>query len=396
MKQLFFLGGELQMKRKIKLLSEEGSGLVLSLMVLLVLSVLGASLGAITISSLKLGTISRDSNSAYYIAEAGANRAYEEFKKEILQKYKDSETEQIYFDKIETSEKSYGADSFEKQFGVQPEAKVKIFPTSPFEKREAEREFTIQSIGEIDGKKRIVEKKVLIKWVEKPTEIEDLDIPDNTVAITKEEEIKFTGHAGKDDKFNYIEKDPDFGRFSNYVTSLQSQKGKAQELNSYENLNGVYKTKNIEKATIEITKPNHAIIFVDKLEINHKGLLNVTGDGTLILVANNNLKIDAKNSYFNKSKANVRIVYTGTNRIDIDGSLHAQIIAPRAIVEIQNNGEVYGTVVSKELEINNKTVLEYHPFEFPTLNGGGSQTEIEIGDLVDPGPVLEVEFENSE
>ncbi|MDZ7835806.1 MAG: pilus assembly PilX N-terminal domain-containing protein [Alkalibacterium sp.] len=70
-------------KKCLYIKNEEGSGLVLALMTLLVLSVLGASLGAVTVGSFKLGDVNRDDTSAYYIAEAGANMAYEEME-EVL------------------------------------------------------------------------------------------------------------------------------------------------------------------------------------------------------------------------------------------------------------------------------------------------------------------------
>lgn len=63
---------------------EDGAGLVLALMVLMVLAVLGVAVAGVTIGSHKLGDISRDSNSAYYIAEAGANLAYDEIESGVL------------------------------------------------------------------------------------------------------------------------------------------------------------------------------------------------------------------------------------------------------------------------------------------------------------------------
>ena len=77
---------------------EDGAGLVLALMVLMVLTVLGLTVAGVTIGSHKLGDTSRDSNSAYYIAEAGANLAYEEIKNSVMPAYVSSNNnEVIYF-----------------------------------------------------------------------------------------------------------------------------------------------------------------------------------------------------------------------------------------------------------------------------------------------------------
>ena len=84
-------------KMKNVLVNEQGSGLVLALMVLLVLSVLGSALGMVTINSHRLADHTQDTNSAYYIAEAGANMAYEEFKAGILSAYDISSTEDDFF-----------------------------------------------------------------------------------------------------------------------------------------------------------------------------------------------------------------------------------------------------------------------------------------------------------
>ena len=67
--------------------NEDGAGLVLALMVLMVFAVLGVAVGAVTIGSHKLGDISRDNNSAYYIAEAGANLAYKEIEIGVMDAY---------------------------------------------------------------------------------------------------------------------------------------------------------------------------------------------------------------------------------------------------------------------------------------------------------------------
>ena len=81
---------------------EKGSGLVLTLMVLLVLSVLGVSIGALTLGSYRLSDANRDDTSAYYVAEAGAVAAYESIQSQVLGAYESNATEGSFYDHVST------------------------------------------------------------------------------------------------------------------------------------------------------------------------------------------------------------------------------------------------------------------------------------------------------
>lgn len=151
---------------EIKHLREEnGSGLVLTLMVLLVLSVLGISIGTLTIGSYRLGDANRDGTSAYYVAEAGAVAAYEEIQSQVLQVYKKNATEGAFYDHISTIVSDQAGPSsvdFEPQFGSKPTATITTA-------REDEKTYIITSTGEVDGKKRTVTKEFTVTWIEKNT-----------------------------------------------------------------------------------------------------------------------------------------------------------------------------------------------------------------------------------
>ncbi|NLC40394.1 MAG: hypothetical protein GX763_05700, partial [Clostridiaceae bacterium] len=111
---------------------EDGAGLVLALMVLMVFAILGIAVAGVTVGSHKLGNISRDSNSAYYIAEAGANLAYEGIKNGVMPAYENSSNDEtIYFNNIAGmiaafNPKEYAEETFETQFGDQPKATITI------------------------------------------------------------------------------------------------------------------------------------------------------------------------------------------------------------------------------------------------------------------------------
>lgn len=184
-------------KKRMKsiLLNEEGSGLVIVLMVLVVLSALGSTLGVVTIGSMQLSEHTQESNSAYYIAEAGANMAYEEFKAEVLSVYANTDSENVFFEELynESGNKpaiqgvTYSEDYFQKNGSNQPMASIEV--EKPHETGD-QRTYTIKSTGTINGKTRVVEKPVVITWIPKnsskvPT------LPKNTVMMIKNK-ITFT------------------------------------------------------------------------------------------------------------------------------------------------------------------------------------------------------------
>lgn len=177
--------------------NEDGSGLILALMTLMVLSVLGLSLGAITIGSHRLSSVNRDTTSAYYIAEAGVNQAYEEIESIVLSAYEGSSTQDSFFDKIDGSADKYidGASvgDFGEQFGDSPKATVHL--TKENGDSENIISYTLISEGSVDNKSRVVEKKFEVTWVDKDTGNNLPFFPQNAALISRSK-IDMTGSAG--------------------------------------------------------------------------------------------------------------------------------------------------------------------------------------------------------
>lgn len=81
--------------------NEQGSALVYTLMVLLLLSLLGLSVGMVTVGSYKLSDSNRDYTSAYYIAEAGANQVKSDFTEKVNTIYESSPiTKDVFISKV--------------------------------------------------------------------------------------------------------------------------------------------------------------------------------------------------------------------------------------------------------------------------------------------------------
>lgn len=149
------------------LVEESGSSLVYTLLVLTVLSILGISIGMVTLGSYQLGLNNRESTSTFYIAESGANLAYAEIYADVFNIYKKSINQKSFFNHIEEEllhKRKYDRPSdFALQNDEQPQAEVtieKVDENNP-------RMYMIVSKGKIGSKERVVRKEIQIKWVNK-------------------------------------------------------------------------------------------------------------------------------------------------------------------------------------------------------------------------------------
>lgn len=150
-------------KKRSEWANEEGSALVLTLMIFLVLTVLATSISFLTVGSFRLSDINRDGTSAFYIAEAGAKKAYEEASQEVMNKYKDAPTMDAFYKSLAALFDEERLFLFEKQFGDDATAKVsftEIADSNP-------RTYTLTSTGSVGGKTRIVQKQFDVSWVDK-------------------------------------------------------------------------------------------------------------------------------------------------------------------------------------------------------------------------------------
>lgn len=185
------------------ILNEEGSGLILALMTLMVLAVLGASLGAITIGSHRLGAINRDDTSAYYIAEAGVNQAFEEIESEIRHIYKNSSHSDAssFFNAVENNAviKAYLEgeiiEEFTPQAGSFPQALVSL---NQGQIEGNSKTYTIKSSGNVDNKNRMAEKEFVLTWTKEETSKTLPGLPENASLIVRNEIIFDNGNINGD------------------------------------------------------------------------------------------------------------------------------------------------------------------------------------------------------
>lgn len=168
-------------KKRSEWANEEGSALVLTLMIFLVLTVLATSISFLTVGSFRLSDINRDGTSAFYIAEAGAKKAYEEASQEVMKTYEAATTT--------TSSNFYAALdalflnkelSFDKQFGDDAKANVTFTATGS-----NPRKYTLISTGSVGGKTRTVQKQFDVAWVDKGGSGGFPKLPENAALVTK-------------------------------------------------------------------------------------------------------------------------------------------------------------------------------------------------------------------
>lgn len=177
-----------------KLKDEQGSGLVLTLMVLMVLAVLSAALATVTLGSYRLTANNRDSVSAYYIAEADLNEKYEGVESVVKTTYDLNTNQDTFYSLIEQSFKELegqNSNGYATQFGETPSSKVSIQKVSSGNPRT----YTLTSEGEIGNSKRTVAKDFTVGYTEKNQGGGLPALPENAAAIVKNK-IELTG-SGK-------------------------------------------------------------------------------------------------------------------------------------------------------------------------------------------------------
>lgn len=376
-----------------KLKKEEGSGLILALMTLMVLAVLGASLGAITVGSFRLSNVNRDSTSAYYIAEAGANQAYEEIKGHVYVAHENTSSQGSFFDQVNELSKDY-ADGlsiagFSDQFGGSPESFVTL---DKVETNDRTVSYKLTSRGTVDGKERIVEKDFTVTWVEDSTNTQTPPLPSGA-AVIAEKSINSRPNADTDggevigpdnwkDYLNLVDAFPDPSKFDKEV---------------------VPSLINAEQDSIQNFK-------VDELDLSK---VSVEGDGIVNIYIKNTLLFEGDSFNLGRKPENMRIYYAGSdelilnkdyefngslfiknaditlrNKVKFSGTLlsggdnvffgvqgnnnevfETYIIAPKADIHIRNHVTINGTVIGRKVQLDNQSMVSYnekfkHNFSF--------------------------------
>lgn len=142
---------------------EKGFTLVATLVGLVVLTILGLTIINVSGSNFRLTKLDSKSQSAYYIAEAGANYLLDQVNTEVNEKSELFETNAEFHQYLESvyANRTIVLDNFRKNGGEQPRAAITFERIGTDEET---RDYRIRSVGQIGNIKRTVSSIISVTW----------------------------------------------------------------------------------------------------------------------------------------------------------------------------------------------------------------------------------------
>lgn len=411
--------------------NEEGSGLILALMTLMVLAVLGASLGAITIGSHRLGAVNRDDTSAYYIAEAGANQMFEEVKGHVYDAHDSTSGQSSFFNRVDELSNPYfegqSIKDFSSQFGDSPESLVTLSRV----KEEGETvSYELQSLGRVDGRERKVIKAFDVTYVSESIGDIEFLAPENA-AIVSNSRVDLSNNSNVYGDI-IVEN-------SDNVTSSKDNQIFGEVIAPINNWDGYNKSISIpnydkfgELESDEVNTNNGEIYYYKTNELDLSNL-SINGNGIVNILVTDSM-VSSNNGFFGNIEApdKVRIFYLGHSKIEIANNfqlnaslfieksniefgnnvifngvfyyksekdlnvnnnveINSYFLAPNAKIMLSNNAVIIGSIVAGEIELSNNSEVRYkkvssYPFYF---ENNEKAEEVDLGELITSRPVIE-------
>lgn len=144
---------------------QKGFVLITTIFALALISVLGVGIIGVTTSNLNMVKIDSRSQSAYYVAEAGANHMVDEINMKVQENSDKYQTSIDFFQYIENhfTNEIKVFDSFERNNQEQPMAFITVSRTDANVDEDA-RDYKIESVGKIGSSERTVSLVVTLTW----------------------------------------------------------------------------------------------------------------------------------------------------------------------------------------------------------------------------------------
>lgn len=144
---------------------EKGFSMIMILIIFAFVSILGITILYVVTSEHRFTRIDSRSQSAYYVAESGANYILSTINSEIETNFNDLSTEEAFFQAFETEflNKKHIFDSFQENFGEQPVAEISVELENTGENY---KDYKITSTGSIGRSERTVNSIITLDWVE--------------------------------------------------------------------------------------------------------------------------------------------------------------------------------------------------------------------------------------
>ncbi|WP_156324609.1 hypothetical protein [Bacillus sp. FJAT-27245] len=368
--------------------NESGMAMVLVLLVLVVVVIMGLSMMAMAANNMKMGTVERGYQSAYYIAEAGATARFNEMSPAIRSVYKNAATLDSFFSGVDAAlelgvEKPYT--DFEDTFGDKPIAKVKIEKVTSDTIISYTKDYKITSTGIVNNRKRTVSRIVHVSW--KPKSV--VTIPASNVLFGKsgidisntpivgtistngpQSSVKTTGYNANSLSIVYnagavltIPQFPEFGvpmgasSFSaNTLTMKRDMAFDSLSVNSNQTL------------TIDVGDYNRNLV-VKNLSVFDNGKIKIIGKGKLSIFAD----------YIN--------LYSGSV-INTGQDVSKLYVFLKGAGTSLNNGLIYGSMYAKDLDLPKNvsylTVSVTSGVQGHIITGGKSSIKLSGSPIVYP------------
>ncbi|UTR11250.1 PilX N-terminal domain-containing pilus assembly protein [Evansella sp. LMS18] len=378
------------MKKNLK--NEKGIALVAVLLMITVISILSVALMGVTATNIKLSSGERDYQSVYYIAEAGAIKAYQNIKNErLMDIYEEADSAEQFFGKLQNELGPIIINNFEESFGHEPYAEVNL--------NGHPEEYHITSTGFLGNRSRTVTLDINIDWVDKPSGFyfaiyaNDIELGGNAkiigdVAMLSPQGSFTRGNATHDDSVVDIndipdrEKPPPFPLefLPDFKDASPLPRGTVKADGYYEEIKG--------NTTIDVSNGDR-MIRVKRLQLGNGDEIKLIGDGRLILYVEDNL------SLHNGGKINsggvsdkMTIFYPGSN-LTLRGEIIGSLYAPYAAVT-SNGGLLEGSIIADRYTAQGNAAT-FEPPNFTSMPGGRPSTgEVTAEDLIEiDSPVKE-------
>ncbi|WEG11456.1 pilus assembly PilX N-terminal domain-containing protein [Pullulanibacillus sp. KACC 23026] len=170
-----------------QLQNQQGMALAIVLMVIVVFSILGVGLLTVAETNIKLATVDRSHQSAYYIAEAGATYKLKEMNDQINSTYKTATSASAFFSTLATYLTASNYADFSPQNGNQPTATANVQDVTPSGSAATTKQYKITSVGKIGTETATVTQSFSVNYVSKtPT----YALPNMTVFTTSQDSSK--------------------------------------------------------------------------------------------------------------------------------------------------------------------------------------------------------------
>lgn len=441
-------GGE--QKVNIKFRKEDGSGLILALMTLMVLSVLGLALAATTLGGYRSGSINRDMTSAYYVAEAGANQIYQEITTFVNGAYESNATAGDFFKAIENSEfmKEKSIIHFDNQFGDIPKAEVQMTINGGEGNTKS---YSLVSKGSVNDRVRLVEKHFDVTWIDKGEDGNVPDLPQDAAAIIRNRLEIFGGgeimgniyfdslsqksilinnggritngtlYYNPDINFmprNLFSEGQHYNQQSTYSIDWESLNNEIKERIDYgkenyakldkdlgtDQRNRLVLDKDYYRKNFEVRANNQVIdignndvnLVVDTMKFYWGNRLDIQGEGTLNLYVKDEIQFESSGWQINmdnpNANLNIMILNTENKPISImnNNQFQALIITPQSTVTASNHNALRGGIIANGLIVRDGGRLTGLSHNFPEIYRNGDNKEgTADGEIIISTPVAE-------